>query len=190
MECRTDAEDHNSAPEADAVGDSAYIWEKRHDVLYRCALSSRYHRRRERFFDLLDRATNAAALIGGSAAFAAAADTSLVKVAGAAVACTGALALVFSFADKARRHASLAEDYKRVESEIMRCGDFDYTETQVNAWRSRIAEIESVEPPTLRTMVSLCQNDIALAANQPEKVIPQPFIKRVLAPFFDIEPAR
>lgn len=193
MECRTHSADDDPGTETEKVSevtDSDYIWTKRFEVLYRCALSSRYHRRRERFFEFFERATNASALIGGSAAFAAATNAELVKIAAAVVASTSVVGLVFSFADKARRHASLAECYKRIEAEILRHGDFDYTEEQVNNWRAMIAETEANEPPTLRTLVSLCQNDLAIAANQPEKFVAQPFIKRALAQYFDIEPTR
>lgn len=172
------------------VSSEDFIWEKRHATLYRCALASRYHRSRERFFDLIDRVVVAASLIGGSTAFALAAQEHLVQWAGAAVAVASSLSLVFAFGEKARRHSALAERYKRVEAEIMRVGEFGYTEEQVNGWRAAISEIESNEPPTLRTLVSLCQNDIAIAHNQFDKVVNQPWRKRLFAHFFDIEPTR
>lgn len=190
MECRADTENNEPTAQTEAVADGAYLWGKRHSALYGCALSSRYHRSRERFFDYLDRAANAAALIGGSAAFASASDADLVRAASAFVTFAAIISLVFAFAAKARRHASMAEQYKRIEADILRIGDFDYTEEQVNSWLARIAETEATEAPTLRTLVSLCQNDLAIAANQPEKVIEQPWLKRLLAHIFDIEPRR
>lgn len=76
MERGADQSDHQAATAPEAVGLSDaqrdHLWNLRHAALYRCQLSTRYHRRRERFFDWMDRAANAAALIGGSAAFAAA----------------------------------------------------------------------------------------------------------------------
>lgn len=164
-------------------------WGLRHDALYRCQLSTRYHRRRERFFDWMDRATSAIALIGGSAAFAAAtaARLGVVQIAAIAVTSAAAISLVLGFADKARRHAALAESYKRIEAEILRAGDYDYTEQQINAWRARIAETEAGEPPALRSLIVLCQNDIAAAANQHDKVTALVWYKRWFAQMVDFE---
>lgn len=191
MERGADEANHRAATSAEAVkmsdAQADHSWALRHDTLYRCQLSTRYHRRRERFFDWMDRATSAVALIGGSAAFAAAAETNVVKLAAVAVTGTAAISLVFGFADKARRHAALAESYKRIEAEILRAGDYDYTERQINAWRARIAETEAGEPPVLRPLVVLCQNDIAAAANQHEKVTALAWYKRLFAQMVDFD---
>lgn len=191
MERGANQPDHQAAtaPEALGLSDAQrdHLWELRHAALYRCQLSTRYHRRRERFFDWMDRAANAAALIGGSAAFAAATQPGLVRWAALVVAAASIGALVFGLADKARRHAALAENFKRVEADILRAGDYDYTEPQVNAWRAQLAEIEAGEPPVLRPLVVLCQNDIAAAAGQHERVTALPWYKRVLGQWVDFE---
>lgn len=100
--------------------------------LYRSQLSAQYHRRRERFYDWLHRASLAVALFSGSTAFAAAAHPMIVQMASTAVALATTVALVFGFSDKARLHAQLAEQFKRIEADVYRAGDYDYTEAQVN----------------------------------------------------------
>lgn len=188
--CETDGRAAAKAEEVGGMSEAQrdFLWDVRDHVLYRSGLATRYHRRRERFFDILDRATRAVALIGGSAAFAAAAkQIELAQWAGLIVAVAGALALVFGFGEKARRYSGLAEAYKRLEADVLRVGAYDYTEEQVNEWRARVAEIESGEPPPLRVLVVLCQNDIAVALNQPGKVTNLPLWKRVLGQVMDFE---
>lgn len=192
MERGSDQTDDRTAAAAEAVTSASdaqadHLWAQRHQVLYRCQLSTRYHRRRERFFDWMDRATNAVALIAGSAAFAGAANPQSVQIAAVAVTGAAAFSLVFGFADKARRHSALAEGYKRTEADVFRAGDYDFTEAQLNGWRARIAEIEAGEPPALRPLVVLCQNDIAVAANQMKLVTKLPLHHRLLAHFVDFD---
>lgn len=191
MERGADQTDNRATPAPEAVkvseAQADYLWGLRHQALYRCQLSTRYHRRRERFFDWADRAANAVALVGGSAAFAAATQPELVRWAALGVAAASVCALVFGFADKARRHAALAESFKRIEADILRAGDYDFTEAQVNAWRAQLAETEAGEPPVLRPLVALCQNDIAAAAGQPHRMTTLPWYQRALAQVVDFE---
>jgi hypothetical protein len=191
MERGTSQETDDDATKAQEVAEDLqsgeYFWKLREGTVYRCRLSSRYHRRRERFYDLADRITNAVVLIAGSAAFAAAANADFVKVAGLLAALAGATTLVFGFSEKARRHSGFASSYKLIESEILKVGDFDYTEEQVNAWRSRIAEIESGEPPALRALIVLCQNDIAIAEGEWGKFTQLPRHKEWFAHLVDFK---
>lgn len=191
MERGTDQANHRTeaAPQEVTISEAQadHLWGVRHHALYRCQLSTRYHRRRERFLDWMHRATSAAALIGGSAAFAAATQPAVVRWAALAVAVTSVCALVFGFADKARRHAALAESYKRIEADILRAGDYDFTEAQVNGWRAQLAETEAGEPPVLRALVVLCQNDIAGAASEPQKITDVPWHQRLFAQVIDFD---
>lgn len=185
MDDCTSRADDQPAPTTEAVAD--HLWEMRHQTLYRSQLSAQYHRRRERFYDWLHRSSLAVALFSGSAAFAAAAHPALVQTAGALVALATLVALVFGFSDKARLHAQLAEQFKRIEAEVYRAGDYDYTEAQINEWRARIAHAEAQEPPMLRPLVVLCQNDLAVSAGQYGRVRPLPLHQRVLAHFVDFD---
>ena len=184
MEYRTDITSDNTSYSSEETED--HLWEQRYQILYRCRLSARYHRRRERFFDLMGRFATAIALFSGSAALAAAGTPWAVQIAAVMVVFSTILSLVFGFSDKARQHSTMAESYKRIEAEMHRAGDYDYTERAINIWKSQIAEIESGEPQTLRTLVTLCQNEIAAAENQPDKIIPVPMLQRMFAHFFDV----
>lgn len=164
-----------------------HLWKERETILFRTVLNSRYHRRRERFFDGLERGTQAVALIGGTSAFAAVSTDWMVMVSGALVAVSGAVALVFGFAEKARRHAALAESFKRLEADVLGSSDYDLDEAQIMAWRGKRAEIESGEPPALRPLILMCENDMDVARGEPNKVVNLPPWLRVAGYFFDFD---
>lgn len=164
-----------------------HLWNERESILFRVVLNSRYHRRRERFFDGLERCTQAVALIGGTSAFAAVSTDWMVMVSGALVAVSGAVALVFGFAEKARRHAALAEAFKRLEADVLASSDYDLDEAQIMGWRGKRAEIESGEPPALRPLILMCENDMDVARGESSKVINLPPWLRIAGYFFDFD---
>ncbi|MDR1661238.1 MAG: hypothetical protein LBR95_02250 [Azoarcus sp.] len=125
----------------------------------------------------------AAVLFSGSAAFAVAANEAMVKWAGAAAALAGATSLVMGFSEKARRHAALAERFKQIEADIHEVGEYDYTPEQVAAWQARIVRLEAHEPPTRHILARMCQNDMAFAVGQPDKMTHIPVVQRLLAHF-------
>jgi hypothetical protein len=168
------------------VSEKAYLWNRRHSTVYRMELSSCYHRKRERFFDIADKLTKAIAIVGGSVAFANVANASALAIAGITVALTSTLALVFGFADRAKRHSELARNFHQLEAEIVRRGERDFTEEDLNSWDERVRLLEASEPPALDALVVVCQNEIAVAQGQKDKVVPLPPYVRVLAHFLPL----
>lgn len=162
------------------------LWTRRHSTIYRIELSSCYHRKRERFFDVADKLTKAFAIIGGSVAFANVANKCTLVIAGITVAVTSTLALVFGFADKAKRHSELARNFHELEAEIVRRGERSFTEEDLNMWDERVRLLEASEPAALNALVVVCQNEIAVAQGQKEKIIPLPSYVRVLAHFLPL----
>lgn len=165
-----------------------HLWLQRHEALYRSELSTLYHRKRERFFVLADRWSKALAVIFGSTAWARIGGEGGVMVSAAVVTVSGALSLVFGFSERARVHSEKAGDYKRVEAEILRVGERDLSDATVASWLARLRELEAGEPPTLSALVVLCQNEIAAAAGQRDKIIKMSLTKRIGAHFFDFMP--
>ena len=161
-----------------------YLWGIRYDALYRCRLSVLYNRKRERFFDLCDGLTKSAALIFGSAAFAfASAGAPLFgQIASSVVAVTAAFSLVIGYAAKARHHASLAEQFKRIEPDVLLGGERDFTEDQINKWNADIATVESGEPLSLPVVVLICENELHIADKR-GKVVELPLWKRFIGQF-------
>jgi hypothetical protein len=148
---------------------SDYLWQSRFDILYQVRLSALYHRKREGFYDLLDKLTKLAVIVGGSAVFA---NTSQSSEIGIAVAIAGALSLVFDYGVKARNHAQLAQDYGLLESEIEKTGERDFSEKDTNQWHSNLAKIESKEPPALTNLVKVCETELYSALGQKAEALP------------------
>lgn len=170
----------DTSPKAteEALNDD-YLWSRREALLYRTELSARYHRKRERFLSFWDRATVATALILGSAAFANLGGGQWVKVYAATIAVSSTWALVFGLADGARRHNALTQRFLDLESQIIRRGERDFTEADLNLWEAEVREIEAAEPPAYESLVTACQNEIAEQRGQPESIHPIGFWRRL-----------
>ncbi|MFI0459917.1 MAG: hypothetical protein ACH254_20210 [Candidatus Thiodiazotropha endolucinida] len=161
-----------------------YLWEKRHEVLYRVELSALYHRKRERYFDTLDRVIKAIAIIGGSAALSDVGGDSVVKIAAITITVTSTLSLVFDLSGRARRHADLAHEYSLIEKEIMEKGERDYSEEDTKQWAARTRNIESDEPPVNDKLIQLCQNQLARARGKEEYIEPMGIFQWIKAYFY------
>lgn len=166
-----------------------YLWGRRHSILYRIELSVLYHRKRERFFDFVDKADKSISVIGGSAAFASLGGPEAIKVFAALVAVSATLSLVFGFGEKARRHADHAARFRELESDVISKGERDFTEADLNTWEAKTRSLEITEPAALSTLVVLCQNELAISQGQPQQVVNLPLYKRVLAQVWDFQVA-
>jgi hypothetical protein len=144
-----------------------HLWKRRTDILYRIELSVCYHRKRERFFDSLDKFAKAIAVIGGSAAFANLGGDDWLPWIAATVTITSTLSLVIGFAEKSRRHSELANRFGMLASSVVAKGDRGYVEDNLNEWEARTREIEASEPPTLGTLVQICEAELYTARGQP-----------------------
>jgi hypothetical protein len=163
--------------------DHDYLWQRRDAVLQRTELSVLYHRRRERFFDLLDKCAKGIAVIGGSAVLAQLGDELAIQSAAAIITISSTAALVGSFSERARHHADLARSMRELEAAIVARGERDFSEDDLNVWESRERTIEVAEPAALPALVTLCQNQLAIARGHPESVRPLPLTHRLFAHF-------
>lgn len=167
-----------------------YLWEKRHAQLYRIELSALYHQKRERFFEAADKLAKAVAILGGSAALAKTLTPNGLMWVAAAITASSTFSLVFGFSDKARRHAELTRSFKQIEADMMRKGERDFTEADVAEWAARIAALEASEPPSLGNLVRICQNELAQASGQAERVKRVGFFRAALAHLLDLPMAK
>lgn len=103
--------------------DFQYLWDKRHQVLYRVELSALYHQKRERFFEVCDKLAKAVAVIGGSAALAKIGSGYWIVYIAAAITVTSTCSLVFGFSDRARRHAELSRNFASLSRISWRVGN-------------------------------------------------------------------
>jgi hypothetical protein len=162
-----------------------YLWKRRHDALYRAELSAMYHRKREWFYARLDSVAKAIAIIGGSAALANLGGAELVKWTAAIITVTSTLSLVFDLSGKARLHGDLASRFINLLAQIHERGERSFGEDDVTRWIVTLCEAETAEPLTLSTLVILCQNQLAQAAGQLDKVIHLPWWRRITAHLID-----
>ena len=168
-----------------------YRIDLRHNALYQAELSALYHRKRERFLALCDRAGKALALVAGTAAFSSILGTAEAKsYAGLVVGIATLPGLIFAWADKARLHSELAQKYITLQSEIISVGERDFTEEQCFSWQARLRSIEVNEPPTLTILVRICQNQIAMAAGQSDAAYKISSTERFFAQIFDMQSSK
>jgi|GEM_PF-3354582 len=165
--------------------DRQYLWGQRHLALEKAEVSALYHQKRERFFELLDKYSKATSLLCGSAALWKIANPRVVEAMALAITFLSALSLVFSFSERSKRHAELARGFCLVAGDIVKLGR-DFLDADVNRWNESLYKLDASEPPALGALVVLCQNEIALAKDQPDAVIPQNVCVRLLAHFFDM----
>lgn len=165
------------------------LWDERHEVEYLVELSRLYHQKRERFFELCDKLSKAASLIGGSAALWKIGNADLVAIFSLMVAFSSAFSLVFSFSERSKRHAELARNFQQFRSVISAKSARNFTEEDILQWRSELHRLETTEPAALTALVILCQNEMAIAANQKNKVVKLKLRERLLCQFFDFSSA-
>jgi len=158
-----------------------YLWNKRCNILYNAEVSTLYHRKRERFFALLDRWDKVFMLLFGSAAFAQLISIERHPLFALPFAVLALASLLFDFADRARKHGELASMFKMLEATIERKGERDFDESDLAIWSSRLRQIESGETAAYVVLVRLCQNEIARAMNNSQDITRIPVWRALLA---------
>ncbi|MCC7596744.1 hypothetical protein IGS61_04555 [Janthinobacterium sp. FW305-129] len=167
-EITSDIADELTDDEDDDEGLSQWLLETRRFITHRTQLSVLYHRKRERFYSLLDRWGKAGSLIAGTAAFSSLLVTADSKaIAGLMVALATMPGLVFAWNDKARIHAELAQKFALIEAEVIADGWDNLTSKKFDLWLSRIMTIESTEPLIMFNLLTLCENQIAMLKLDP-----------------------
>lgn len=137
------------------------------DVMWAAQISSRYHFRRQAFFERWSRVTSATGVIFGSAAvvavFAKAAQLvgPLMLVTGALVAAASAVDLVVGTAAMARKHDELRRRFLKLEAQIRSIAE--PTAANVAAWEAERLAIEMDEPPLYVGLCLLCENELGRA---------------------------
>lgn len=163
-----------------------HAFEKRCIALYRAELSALYHQKRERFFELADKLGKAASLFGGSAALWKIGDENMVKNLAAFITASSALSLVFSFSERSKRHAELAQGFRAIISEILAKSEFEIIPVDAGTWMSKICTLEAKEPPSLSALTVMCQNELAISKGANDRIRPQSWRTRIFAHFFDM----
>ena len=93
------------------------VWSRRSVALYKAMVAYRYHRRRQRFFDLLDKWTKAFTVIAGASLLADSIKRNVPLIA-MTISGFGLLSLVFAYGDRKQSHKELSEAYALLASKI------------------------------------------------------------------------
>lgn len=155
-------------------------WHRRCVLLFTAAVSYTYHRKRQRFFDLLDKLTKALTVLAGASLLGALVKDHLPAI-GAAISALGLLSLVFGYGDRKQAHKEMAESFMLLRAQVEAAGQRGFTEQQLSGWEADLQRLNAKEPPTLYALVTLCQNEQAVASGHPEDVHPLPWHQRMLA---------
>ncbi|MCS6316762.1 MAG: hypothetical protein H8K05_03070 [Nitrospira sp.] len=163
--------------------------DQRHALLFGIRRSARYHLRRRGFFELWHATTNFIGIASGSAAVVAVVKDFPTVAASLAVlvALASAFDLVIGTAEMARKHSDLAKRFILLEKEIELAGDL--TEVNLQVHTAKRLEIESDEPPILRTLDRICHNELCRAMGEPPESYKQiPWLEKRLAQVISFDP--
>jgi hypothetical protein len=156
-------------------------WVSRCATLHHAWVQVRYHRRRQRFFDLVDKLTKAFTVVLGASLmgqyFAAA-----LPIVATAITSLGLLALIFAYGDRKQQHKELAEQAAHLVSAIEQVPVADLTPPKVAGWGADYARLCAKAPPPLKTLSLICESEQAVADGHTDVAAPG-FVKRFLADF-------
>lgn len=158
------------------------IWAQRCGVLHRAWVQLRYQRRRQRFFDLLDKVTKSLTVLLGASLLGSELKDALPLVA-SAISVLSLLALVFGYSDRKQAHKELSELAATLIAAIERIPAGELTSAHTAEWGSEFARICGKAPPPLRVLTIICEREQSLADGQ-EPMVKEPwFYRRWLAHF-------
>lgn len=159
-----------------------HVWDQRCGLLHCAYVSFRYHRRRQRFFDLIDKGTKSLTVALGASLIG---DTlkRFAPLAASAISLLGLLALVFGYSDRKQAHKELAELAMQIVASIEKSPASKLNVDVVSEWSAEMARLNAKEPPTLKTLVTLCEHEQSTAVGHPNHIALPKWHKRVLADF-------
>ncbi len=135
--------------------------EKVHELKHTALRNALYHAARRGFLDSVNRIFNFAVIIGGTSYAADIAAGAYIVTIGFAVAGIGALQLVFDFSGRARDHQILQQRYYAVLATLEESRH--PTEDDCARWNADLLRIYADEPPTLRALDAIADNQATCA---------------------------
>lgn len=156
-------------------------------VLNRAWVQVRYHRRRQRFFDLMDKLTKSVTVALGASLFGGQLSEYFPEAApwlAAAITVTGLMALIFGYGDRKQLHKELSEQAAKLAGDIegVPVGRLDYETTA--RWAAEFARLAAKCPPALKTLTIMCEHEQASAEGHPGHVHLPWLPRRLISQFF------
>lgn len=160
------------------------LWTQRCATLHNAWVQVRYHRRRQRFFDLTDKLTTSATVALG-ASLLGQLPKSWQPLIASAIASLGLLALVFGYGDRKQLHRELAEQAATLVGLIEQVPAGELTPARTATWGADYARLCAKAPPALKTLSLICEGEQAAADGHPNHVAKQHIFRRLIADFKD-----
>ena len=158
------------------------VWDQRCAVLRNAWVQVRYHRRRQRFFDLVDKLTKSLTVLLGASLLGQELKKYQPAVA-SAISALGLLALVFGYGDRKQSHKELAEQAGNLVAAIESVPAGLLTASNTAQWGADYARLSAKAPPPLKTLTLICEREQSSADGHPNHVALQPWYKRLAADF-------
>ncbi len=158
------------------------LWTQRCATLHNAWVQIRYHRRRQRAFDLMDKGTKSITVVLGASLMGQYMVGFLPWLA-TAITSMGLLALVFGYGDRKQLHKELAEQAAALVGAIEQVPSGDLTPAKTSAWNADYARLCAKAPPPLRTLSLMCEREQSIADGHPDHVPNPNFFRRVFADF-------
>lgn len=163
-------------------------WSVRCDILFKAWVQVRYHRRRQRFFDLVDKSTKALTVALGASLLGETVKKSLPEVA-SAISVLGLMALVFGYSDRKQTHKELAELAAKLASDICEVDYETLNSSHASKWQAEYARLALKSPPPLKNLTLMCEREHAEAEGMDPQAPKLYFFQRWVADFFSVGPA-
>lgn len=168
-----------NAPYSEALADS--VWVARCGLLYKAWVQVRYHRRRQRFFDLADKGTKAVTLLLGASLFGK--NLAALPWVATGISGLGLMALVFGYGDRKQLHKELAEQAAGLVALIEGIPAGELRVENTAQWAAEYARLCAKAPPPLKRLTLMCEHEQSLADGHPKQVKKPWIFMRLIAHF-------
>jgi hypothetical protein len=162
---------------------SSVDWDKRCNTLHRAWVQVRYHRRRQRFFDQVDKGTKAITAALGGASIVGASLKKLEPLLGPSIALLSLISLVYGYSDRKQTHKELAEQFAGVVASIEAVPEGAEQGADVARWASEYARLVGKCPPALKTLTIICEREQSISDGKEPTAKEPRFFKRWVADF-------
>lgn len=159
---------------SEALADT--VWQKRCALLYQAWVQLRYHRKRQRFFDLTDKGTKTVTLVLGASLFGE--HVASLKWVATGISALGLMALVFGYDERKQAHKELADQAAALAAAIEALPARDVSVEATAEWAAQYARLCANAPPQLKTLTLLCEREQSTVDGHPNHIPLPPWWRR------------
>jgi hypothetical protein len=158
------------------------IWTMRCKTLHDAWVQVRYHKKRQRFFDLIDKITKSATVLLGASLLGEWLKDYLPWI-GGIISSLGFLALIFGYGDRKQSHKDFAEQATNLVAGIELVPAGQLTPAIVAGFKADYARLCAKAPPPLKTLTIICEHEQSTASGYPNHVKLPSLYRRAVADF-------